>query len=207
MNIKKWIALLLALVMVFALAACAKTPESKPTGSEKPTPTTAPSKKPIEKPVYAAPLERHIAMVYEWNFEGLETAMPQEAWDWYRFKHGMDIEDVIAMKETEYSNQLSQLRDEYGHDMTATFEITDDTPIVESELARIAERIAAWCYIDASLITEGHYLEYEVTLSGSEKTGTIKGETFAVVLFDGTWYRVSHDPIPVTGNFSASFDF
>ncbi len=195
---KKLFALLLALIMVFTLAACGEKSDDGDKAGKPEAPAEA---------SYLTPLEINIAMRLEGKFDTLETALPQVTWDWYVKEYGYSKKDVIDNMKMQHESRPIQLKAEYGEDMTVTYTVTSDTAMESDDLTKIAQKLKNLYKLDETKITEGRNLVYDVILSGSKKETKSSNIPFAVVKFDGVWYHVVLEGAPSSSSFNAYLDF
>lgn len=219
---KKLFALLLALVMVLALAACGEdSPKTTKNNNDKDdtknttvpsAPTTAPTTDgedvPPAKPDYLIPLEAYIGMKFRGEFDGLEQRMPQVTWDWYKREIQYTPQMVIDNMKMQFATKPAQLKGEYGEDCQVTYAITLADAIGSVDLYTIALQLQTlYTQMDVSKVTEGMFLKYDLTFAGSLKEHTSEGIDYAVIKYDGVWYHVVLEGLPTDSTFNAYIDF
>lgn len=176
---KKYISLLLAVVVIFCLAACSDPPEGN----------------------HNQALDNLVAVRYRGESASITKLAPKEYWTWYE-SEGRKVSELITYSSGAYNSWLNVIGGQYGENLTVTYTITSEETLDKDTQKRFIQEMERKYGIDADTISGGKTLFVTFTLTGSLKTDTIDSE-FILFTIDGTQYlvRAADD----NGNFTVDF--
>lgn len=175
---KNLLALLLAILTVFALAACGEKPADGKKEEPKPAALSADN-------AWYDPVKREIEMYYHENYDDLMGVVPQKIWDHYSGDTNRKIEDYKRI--CEYNRK--DMEAIYGKKLKVTFKPTAETAFTKEEMDMVVSELVKIYGLDAAKITEAKELKYEMSVTGDNKSGVENG-VMNVVCYDGVWYKI-----------------
>ena len=167
---KKILVVLLSLVMLLSfLSACGSDDKGKSGGETKPAHNEQ------------TPIDREMKkMAGTITKNAFETSYPEEYWAENAF------DDVWANYETNVKSQVAQ---QYGENITYSFEITSREEQSEETLAKIASKLDILYGIKREDIDAAYKLSYTYKIGGSILQVSDAKEGVTVVSIRGMWYK------------------
>lgn len=138
------------------------------------------------------PLDTYIDIIYNGKFDKMKDMAPQEYWDWYEDEYDQTIDDIIEEAEDEYDDMMDSMEDKYGKNIKITYEVTKEKDLSEKKLEKIAEALEDKYDIDASKVSEGKEIKYDVTITGDEDDDTNDDLEMTVIKYNGKWYKINY---------------
>lgn len=172
---KKLFALLMAVMMVLAMAAC-----SAPAAPEEPKVVSE----------YFDPLSNMIDVMYRGKTDKVEAQAPAMYWDWLKAETGKDMDAVIDEAKANWETRKAELEEKYGANFQVRTEMKAETDLTEEELDTIAESLKKFDGFERDALTAGKRLPYQLFIEGSKYMEQPTAEII-VVQYDEVWYQVT----------------
>lgn len=139
------------------------------------------------KPCTSA-LDTYIGVVYEGDFSQIRQLAPPEYWQ-YREKQGVSWgQEALRLQIIFLNERYIQLL-HFGEQMQVSYEIQSQERIESERMVELEQWAEEKYGISPEKITEGYFLQYTLSFSGSDDAVTMDGERYAL-LIDKQWYLV-----------------
>lgn len=135
-------------------------------------------------------VKTYVNVCLKGDFDDLEDMAPEAVWEYIDDEYGADVDDCVKVGEEKYKDSLDEMEDEYGQDISISYEIIEIDEVSKTELKLLQASLKADFGIPVKDITAASEVEIEYTIAGDDDEET-DDTKIIVVEIDGDWYPVS----------------
>ena len=185
---KKFIALLLALVMVLSFAACASEDDDDGERRKSRKSKEATEEAAAESGSYEDAIELVMKLyTADLSKSDFEKMLPADVWTYLEDEEGMTVDDCYDLVAGDMDEQYEYMEEMYGKNFKVTFEVVNKEKASEEDMADFLETMEDMYGLDADDFGDAYEIEFSATVSGSEGEDTQEME-MGFVEYKGVWY-------------------